>query len=145
MVGRRLLADPRRRADPARRLGTITAMLYKIVPSSPGCTLTQAGPGRRTCRPTPRSAASCACGTTSLATLCVAVFVPMLALLAGVVLAVEFGWLFANLLRVVRARRDAAKTPGPEATPARDSRFFMTREFCFDEQKGICIVRGSRV
>ena len=49
----------------------------------------------------------------SLATLCLAVFVPILAPVAGIVLAVEFGWLFANLLRVVRARRDAAKAAVP--------------------------------
>ena len=96
--------------------GTITAMLYKIVPFLAWLHLTQAGlkaPNMKKLLPDTPIRRQLRVRTTSLATLCVAVFVPVLAPLAGVVLAVEFGWLFANLLRVVRARRDAAKNAGP--------------------------------
>lgn len=96
--------------------GTITAMLYKILPFLAWLHLTQAGlkaPNMKKLLPDTPIRRQLHVRTASLASLCIAVFVPMLAPLAGIVLAVEFGWLFANLLRVVRARRDAAKTAGP--------------------------------
>ena len=96
--------------------GTITAMLYKIVPFLAWLHLTQAGikaPNMKKLLPDTPIRRQLRVRTASLATLCLAVFVPILAPLAGIVLAVEFGWLFANLLRVVRARRDAAKAAVP--------------------------------
>lgn len=96
--------------------GTITAMLYKIVPFLAWLHLTQAGlkaPNMKKLLPDTPIRRQLHVRTASLASLSVAVFLPVLAPLAGVALAVEFGWLFANLMRVVRARRDAAKNAAP--------------------------------
>ena len=82
VVRRRLLADPRRRADPHGGFGgTITAMLYKIVPFLAWLHLTQAGlkaPNMKKLPPDTPIRRQHACAR-NLATLCVAVFVPVLA------------------------------------------------------------------
>lgn len=90
--------------------GTITAMLYKIVPFLAWLHLTQSGvkaPNMKKLLPDVHIRRQLKARTFSLGALCIAVFVPFLAPLAGASLMVEFGWLLLNLTRVVRARRAA--------------------------------------
>ena len=90
--------------------GAITAMLYKIVPFLAWLHLTQSGvkaPNMKKLLPDVHIRRQLKVRTLSLGALCIAVFVPFLAPLAGALLMVEFGWLLLNLVRVVRARRTA--------------------------------------
>ena len=95
--------------------GAISAMLYKIVPFLTWLHLTQAGvkaPNVKKLLPDApvrmqlRLHAACLCA------LVVAAILPSTTPLAGMLVVIEFAWLLANLIRVVRAgRRVRAAAP----------------------------------
>lgn len=90
--------------------GAISAMLYKIVPFLTWLHLTQAGikaPNMKKLLPDGPTRRQLQVHAASLSALSAAALLPVLAPVAGVLLVVEFGWLFANLLGAVRAGRRA--------------------------------------
>ncbi|NLF55485.1 MAG: hypothetical protein GX576_14020 [Thauera phenolivorans] len=90
--------------------GAISAMLYKIVPFLTWLHLTQAGikaPNMKKLLPDAPMRRQLQAHAATLAVLLAAAVLPVLAPLAGLLLMVEFGWLFGNLLRAVRAGRRA--------------------------------------
>lgn len=86
-------------------VGTISAMLYKIVPFLAWLNLTQSGvraPNVKKLLPDPPVRRQLQFHAVALGALCAAVMIPKLAPLAGMLIAAEFIWLFVNLVRVVR-------------------------------------------
>lgn len=86
--------------------GTISAMLYKIVPFLAWLHVTQAGvraPNMKKLLPDAPVRKQLRLRSVTLAVLATAVFVPAIGHLAGLLMLVEFAWLLANLVRVVRA------------------------------------------
>lgn len=86
--------------------GAISAMLYKIVPFLAWLHLTHAGvraPNMKKLLPDAPVRAQLRLRSATLAVLVAAVFVPGVGRLAGLLMVIEFAWLLANLLRVVRA------------------------------------------
>ncbi|MDI3514966.1 MAG: hypothetical protein PWP40_2195 [Rhodocyclaceae bacterium] len=91
--------------------GAISAMLYKIVPFLTWLHLTQArirAPNMKKLLPDAPVRKQLRLHAAALAALIVAVLLPVTTPLAGLLVAVEFGWLLANLLRAVRAWHQAA-------------------------------------
>lgn len=100
--------------------GATSAMLYKIVPFLAWLNLTQAGikaPNVKKLMPETRVRAQLRMHAATLAALSIAALVPVLAPLAGLMLAVESAWLLLNLFHVIKLWR-AAQLPGAKATPA---------------------------
>lgn len=92
--------------------GAISAMLYKIVPFLTWLNLTQSrirAPNMKKLLPDPPIRNQLRLHAAALAALVVAVAAPAAAPLAGLLVAAEFAWLLANLLRAVRAWHQAAQ------------------------------------
>lgn len=92
--------------------GAISAMLYKIVPFLTWLNLTQSrirAPNTKKLLPDPLIRNQLRLHAAALAALVVAVAAPAAAPLAGLLVAAEFAWLLANLLRAVRAWHQAAQ------------------------------------
>lgn len=92
--------------------GAISAMLYKIVPFLTWLNLTQSrirAPNMKKLLPDPLIRNQLRLHAAALAALVVAVAAPAAAPLAGLLVAAEFAWLLANLLRAVRAWHQAAQ------------------------------------
>lgn len=93
--------------------GAISAMLYKIVPFLAWLNLTQArirAPNMKKLLPDAPIRGQLRLHAAALAALIFAVAVPAAGPLAGALVAAEFAWLLANLLRTVRAWHQAANT-----------------------------------
>ncbi|WEN41991.1 hypothetical protein CKCBHOJB_01576 [Thauera sp. GDN1] len=91
--------------------GAISAMLYKIVPFLTWLNLTQArvrAPNMKKLLPDGPIRKQLRLHAAALGALILAVLLPAITPLAGLLVAVEFGWLLANLLRAVRAWHQAA-------------------------------------
>ena len=85
--------------------GAITAMLYKIVPFLTWLHLTQArvrAPNMKKLLPDNLIRGQIVVHKFALGALFLAVFVPVLTPLAGILVVIEFGWLLLNLLHAVR-------------------------------------------
>ena len=92
--------------------GAISAMLYKIVPFLTWLNLPQSrirAPNMKKLLPDPPIRNQLRLHAAALAALVVAVAAPAAAPLAGLLVAAEFAWLLANLLRAVRAWHQAAQ------------------------------------
>jgi len=92
--------------------GAISAMLYKIVPFLTWLNLTQSrirAPNMKKLLPDPLIRNQLRLHAAALAALVIAVAAPAAAPLAGLLVAAEFAWLLANLLRAVRAWHQAAQ------------------------------------
>ncbi|WP_345792292.1 hypothetical protein AAG895_12255 [Thauera sp. JM12B12] len=92
--------------------GSISAMLYKIVPFLTWLNLTQSrirAPNMKKLLPDPPIRNQLRLHAAALAALVAAVAAPAAAPLAGLLVAAEFAWLLANLLRAVRAWHQAAQ------------------------------------
>lgn len=92
--------------------GAISAMLYKIVPFLTWLNLTQSrirAPNMKKLLPDPPIRNQLRLHAAALAALVIAVAAPAAAPLAGLLVAAEFAWLLANLLRAVRAWHQAAQ------------------------------------
>ncbi len=86
--------------------GAISAMLYKIVPFLTWLHLTQSGvkaPNMKKLLPDPPIRQQLRLHLVVLVVLVAGIFEPLLARLAGLLMAAEFTWLLLNLLRVIRA------------------------------------------
>ncbi|MHB1375241.1 MAG: hypothetical protein ACYC5W_16875 [Thauera sp.] len=91
--------------------GAISAMLYKIVPFLTWLNLTQSrirAPNMKKLLPDTLIRNQLRLHAAALAALVIAILVPVTAPLAGLLVAAEFAWLLANLLRAVRAWHQAA-------------------------------------
>jgi hypothetical protein len=91
--------------------GAISAMLYKIVPFLTWLNLTQArirAPNMKKLLPDAPVRNQLRLHAAALAALIIAIQLPSIAPIAGLLVAVEFGWLLVNLLRAVRAWHQAA-------------------------------------
>jgi hypothetical protein len=91
--------------------GAISAMLYKIVPFLTWLNLTQArirAPNMKKLLPDAPIRNQLRLHAAALVALIIAILLPPIAPIAGLLVAVEFGWLLANLLRAVRAWHQAA-------------------------------------
>ncbi len=92
--------------------GAISAMLYKIVPFLSWLHLSQKGikaPNMKKLLPDGPVRAQLRLRTLTLATLIAAVFVAPAGQAAGLLMVIEFAWLLANLVRVVRTAHLAAR------------------------------------
>ena len=92
--------------------GAISAMLYKIVPFLAWLNLTQArkrAPNVKKLLPDTPVRNQLRLHAAALAVLIVAVWLPPVAPIAGVLVTVEFGWLLLNLVAAVRAWHRAAQ------------------------------------
>jgi len=93
--------------------GAISAMLYKIVPFLAWLNLTQSGvkaPNMKKLLPDPPVRQQLRLHLVVLVVLVAGVFEPLVARLAGVLMAAEFAWLLLNLVRVIRAWQRARRT-----------------------------------
>lgn len=93
--------------------GAISAMLYKIVPFLAWLNLTQSGvkaPNMKKLLPDPPVRQQLRLHLVVLVVLVTGVFEPLVARLAGVLMAAEFAWLLLNLVRVIRAWQRARRT-----------------------------------
>lgn len=92
--------------------GAISAMLYKIVPFLTWLHLTQSGvkaPNMKKLLPDPPVRQQLRLHLVVLVVLVAGIFEPLLARLAGLLMAAEFTWLLLNLLRVIRAWQRARR------------------------------------